>query len=328
MLTTVPPPQDADYEDLLGLWSDLEAGLATLLLRPGQIPDFTAKVRQYDRWMCDLLRQDTDIGLYLLFQLASDRALGYSSAHALICAVLCHVLSHDLALPAAERDSLVGAAMTMNVAMTALQNELAEQNDKPGSAQQRGIRTHAERGRQLLADVGVADALWLDVVSIHHDQQPGTRALADLPALHRLGRILHVVDRYAAMISPRKTRGGRSATETVRSMMTQADGLRDQVAYALVRAVGLCPPGTYVQMDSGEIAVVLRRSATANQPMVAAVMGRSGDKLSAPRLHRTAFGGPAIQSAMTHDMVRNRVRINHQNLLRLGLQAVRQHGPG
>ena len=324
MQTAVPHPQDADYEDLLGLWSDLEAGLATALLRPHQIPDFAAKVRQYDRWMCDLLRQDTDTGLYLLFQLASDRALGYSSAHALICAVLCHLLSHDLALPEIERNSLVGAAMTMNVGMTALQNELAEQTDKPGAAQQRGIKAHPEQGRQLLAQVGVADALWLDVVTIHHDSQPGSKALDDLPPVRRLGRILHVVDRYAAMISPRKTRGGRSATETVRSLMTQADGLRDQVAYALVRAVGLCPPGTYVQMDSGEIAVVLRRSATPNQPMVAAVIGRTGDKLSTPRLHRTAFGAPAIQSAMTHDMVRNRVRIHHQALLRLGFQADRQ----
>lgn len=328
MQTTLPSPQDAEYEDLLGLWSDLEAGLDTLLRHPRRIPDFPTKVRQHDRWMQDLLQQDMDIGLYLLFQLAADRALGYSSAHALICAVLCHVLAQELALPVAERDSLVAAAMTMNVGMTELQNQLAEQTDKISAAQQRGVRRHAEDGAKLLAASGVADPLWRDVVAIHHDAQPSPLALQELPPSRRLGHILQVVDRYAAMISPRKTRAGRSVTDTVRAMMTQVDGPRDPVGFALVRAVGLCPPGTYVRMESGETAVVLRRGSKANHPMVAMVLNRAGDKLQPPRLHRTAVGGPTIQSALTHDLVHSPVRINHQTLLRLGLHAERAHKTG
>lgn len=328
MQTTLPPLQEADYEDLLGLWSDLEAGLDTLLRHPRRIPDFPTKVRQHDQWMQDLLQQDMDMGLYLLFQLAADRALGYSSAHALICAVLCHVLARELALPETERDSLVAAAMTMNVGMTELQNQLAEQTDKLSAAQQRGVRLHAQDGAQLLAESGVADPLWLDVVATHHDVHPTPAALQELPAARRLGHILQVVDRYAAMISPRKSRAGRSVTDTVRAMMTRVDGPRDPVSFALVRAVGLCPPGTYVRMDSGETAVVLRRGSKANHPMVAMVLNRAGDKLQPPRLHRTAVGPPTIQSALTHDGVHSPVRINHQTLLRLGLHAERAHQAG
>ncbi len=323
--TTIPNPQEADYEDLLSLWSDLEAGLGMVLRRPRLIPDFTLKIRQYDRWMQDLLHQDTDTGLYLLFQLACDSSLGYSCSHALICAVLCHIIAQEVPLPAAERDSLVGAAMTMNIAMTDLQNELAEQAERPSAQQQAGIRTHALEGRLLLGEVGVQDSLWLDIVEAHHDVEPGQTELLELVPLQRLTRMLHVIDRYAAMISPRKTRAGRSVTESVRTMMSTADGLRDQVGFALVRAVGLCPPGTYVRMDSGETAVVLRRGAKANHPMIATVLNRMGEKLSSPRLHRTAAGGPAIQAALTHEMVRQRIRINHQNLLRLGFQAERVH---
>lgn len=326
MQTTVPSPQEADYEDLLGLWSDLEAGLDTLLRHPRRIPDFPAKIRQHDRWMQDMLQQDTDIGLYLLFQLAADRALGYSSAHALICAVLCHVLAQELALPQTERDSLVAAALTMNAGMTELQNQLAEQSDKLSAAQQRAVRRHAEDGAKLLAASGVADPLWLQVVAIHHEAQPTTLPLQALAPAQRLAHVVQVVDRYAAMISPRKTRAGRSATDTVRALMTQVDGPQDPVTLALVRAVGLCPPGTYVRMDSGETALVLRRGSKANHPMVAMVLNRAGAKLQPPRLHRTAIGGPAIQSALTHDLVASPVRINHQLLLRLGLHAERMHG--
>ena len=89
--TQVPHPQDADYEDLLSLWADLESGLAMVLVNPHNIPDFEPKIRQYDRWMQDLLRQDTDTALYLLFQLATNASVGYSALHALVCAVLCHI---------------------------------------------------------------------------------------------------------------------------------------------------------------------------------------------------------------------------------------------
>ena len=324
--TAVPHPQEAEYDDLLGLWSDLEAGLGTVLLHPRQVPHFAARIGQYDRWMQDLLRHDTDTGLYLLFQLAADRSLGYSSAHALICAVLCHVVALELQLTQAERDSLVAAAMTMNTAMTELQNQLAEQTDKPTPLQQAGIQAHAAQGRLLLDEVGVADALWLDVVGTHHHDAAGTEALASLSPVRRLGRILQVVDRYAAMISPRKTRAARSVTETVRSLVTRADGVRDTVGDALVRAIGLCPPGTYVRLDSGETAVVLRRAAKHPHPMLATVLSSSGEKLASPRLSRAGHSATAMQSALTPDMVHQRVRINHQVLLRLGLQAERVHG--
>lgn len=328
MQTALPLPQDAEYDDLLGLWSDLEAGLDTVLRHPRRVHGFMAKVRHYDRWMQDLLCQDTDSGLYLLFQLASDRSLGYSSAHALICAVLCQVLAQEMTLPAAERDSLVGAALTMNAAMTELQNALAEQSDKLDPGQRQSVLTHATDSERLLTDVGVTDRLWLEVVARHHDTAPASAALESLPTALRLAHILHVVDRYAAMISPRKTRAGRSVTDSVRAMMNRSDGLRDPVGFALVRAVGLCPPGTYVRMDSGETAVVLRRGSKANHPLIAMVLNRVGEKLSTPRLHRTASGSPAVQAALTHDLVRNRVRLNHQTLLRMGLHAERVHHAG
>ncbi|MDB5850641.1 MAG: phosphodiesterase [Rhodoferax sp.] len=321
--TTLPHPQDADYEDLLSLWADLESGLAMVLGNPLVIPDLERKLRQYDRWMQDLLRQDADTALYLLFQLATNASVGYSALHALISAVICHLTAEELKLPQNERDSLVFAAMTMNIAMTRLQDELAAQNDKPSSQQQASIQAHALSGRLMLIDAGVEDSLWVNTVAAHHDVVPHAEGeLMQWDPVDRLAHILRTVDRYAAMISPRKTRAGRTATESVRSIMTRTDGQPagyDPVGFALVRATGLCPPGTYVRMDNGDVAVVLRRSATPNHPLVATVLSRNGDTYSPPRLHRTATSSPVIQATLTQDAVK--IRINHQALLRLGIQA-------
>lgn len=308
-----------EYEDLLGLWSDLESGLGIILGSPDSIQEFGQRVWQYDRWMKDLLKRDTDVGLYLLFQLASNSSVGYSASHALVSAVLCHLIAVELTLPPAERDSLVHAALTMNIAMTALQDQLAGQMEKPSPQQQDAIRAHAAKGGLMLANMGVTDAVWLDTVRLHHDEGTGKGELRSVPPAQRLARILRVVDRYAAMISPRKSREGRTATDSARFIMASAGAQQDEVGHALVRIVGLCPPGTYVRLDNGEIAVVMRRSVKSNLPHVAIVINEAGGLLNPPHLHRTANGSPAIRAALAASAVH--LHLNHHRILQLSAYA-------
>lgn len=305
-----------EYEDLLGLWSDLESGLGIILGSPASIQEFELRVCQYDRWMQALLERDTDVGLYLLFQLAANSSAGYSASHALVCGVLCHLIAAEMKMPPSERDSLAHAALTMNIGMTALQDQLAIQLEKPSPAQRRAIEGHAAQGREILAALGIKDTLWLDIVSLHHDESADRQDINRLPVVSRLARILRMVDRYAAMISPRKSREGRSATESARSIFTGSPKEKDEVGRALVRAVGLCPPGTFVRLNSGEVAVVMRRSSKPNHPHVAIVVDPDGELMPQPRLHRTANNNPSIQSALTASVVRE--RLNHHRILQLG----------
>ena len=305
-----------EYEDLLAEWSDLESGLAVILSSPENTQQFAHRVLQYDRWMQSLLQRDPDAGLYLLFQLASNSPVGYSASHALICAVLCHLISKELSLPQKERDSLVRAALTMNLAMTQMQDVLASQNEKPTPAQQEMIRVHPIKSAMMLGNMGVQDENWLEVVGDHHDNRPDPVDLRSATTSARLTRILKMVDRYAAMISPRLSRAGRSATESARAVI--ANGT-DEIGHALMRVVGMCPPGTFVRMDSDELGVVLRRSLKANYPDVAIVGGADGQLLREPRLHATSVALPRIRSALTASSVR--AQLNHYQILRLGSQA-------
>lgn len=311
-----------EYEDLLSLWSDLESGLGIILGSPTSIQEFEQRVRQYDRWMQTLLERDADVGLYLLFQLATNSPVGYSASHALVCAVLCHLIAVELPLQPEERQSLVHAALTMNIAMTALQDQLASQIEKPSSTQQDAIRAHTAKGAALLSSLGVRDDLWIDVVGRHHDERTDQGELISVEPVVRLARILRVVDRYAAMISPRKSRAGRTTTDSVRTIITSSAEQNDEVGRVLVRAVGLCPPGTFVRLDNGEVAVVMRRSSKANHPHVAIVISDMGELINQPRLHRTAAASPKIQAALSASTVR--VRLNHHLILQLGAYAAQE----
>ena len=212
----------SEYEDLLAQWSDLESGLGIILTSPESSQQFSYRVVQYDRWMQGLLQRDPDVGLYLLFQLASNSPVGYSASHALVCAVLCHLIAAELVLAPKERDSLVRAALTMNIAMTAMQDVLANQVERPSPAQQDMIRTHPVKGAMLLGTLGVQDDDWLEVVARHHDDTVDAGDFRTVTGALRLARVLKMVDRYAAMISPRMSRSGRSATESARAVIANA----------------------------------------------------------------------------------------------------------
>ena len=314
-----------EYEDLLGQWADLESGLGILLGHPGSVQEFVLRLNQYDRWMQDLLKFDTDVGLYLLFQLAINSPVGYSASHALVCAVLCHLIAVDFDLPMSERNSLVQAALTMNIAMTRLQDTLSTQRNRPNAEQQMAIYSHPAKGALMLGNLGMVDSLMLETIRLHHQDNDLQVKLNMLAPPQRLAHILHVVDRYAAMISPRQSREGRSATESAKNILNNAATQGDEVGQALVRVVGLCPPGTFVQMDDNKVAVVMRRSSKPNQPDVAIVINDLGVQVKPPSLHQTSSGSPAIKNALTASVVHE--RINHHLILQLGTQAAQVMGP-
>lgn len=317
-------PLEDQYEDLLGLWSDLESALSVLLARPLQVRDFAAKVRQLDRWLQDLVQHDTDAALYLMFQLASGSTVGYSAAHALVCGTLCSILAKPLQLAPQESRSLVHAALTMNIGMTALQDQLALQHERPTREQQEAIHKHPQDGRMLLQKLGIADTLWLDVVDQHHTPGNEAQPLAARTPADRLVGILSTVDRYAAMISPRQSRAGRSSVESAKAILKRSNPQAssaedaDEVGRALIHTVGLHPPGTLVQLDNGETAIVLRRGdqAQTQHPVVASLIDRQGHHYPRPLPHHTDRGTPRIQAALTAPALSR--QIDHRTLVRLG----------
>lgn len=313
MSDTLSPPSAMTSDDLPGLWSDLEDRLSALLHAPQGLSPLADRLGAIAHDMERLLTRDADGSLFLLFQLVSSSPVGYSASHALVCGSLCHLVAEELSLTPEERTSLELAALTMNIAMTGLQDELAAQRTRPTAEQLRTIDRHATDSAELLRSLGIQDALWLQTVERHHED----KALPDRASL--LAHTLMAVDRYAALISPRETRSGRNVTDSARSVVALgSDGL-DPVGHALLKTVGICPPGTFVRLDNQQVAVVLHRSGRPGTPLVVPVLDGEGRPILDNRLVDTAEEEHQIEAALLTSSVR--VRLNHGRLLRLA-QAV------
>lgn len=309
-LDPAPSRSAASLQEWMAHWSDLEHQLSVLLLAPRQSPRLEAALREVLAGLRQPLTSDPDAALYWLFQLAAQSTVGYSASHALVCAGLCHVVAPALGLDETEQERLLLAALTMNIAMTRLQDDLAAQSAQPTPEQRDVIASHAADGAALLRATGVTDVGWLDIVAHHHGDSAG----ADTAT-----RLLMAVDRYAAIISPRETRSGRCVTDSARSVIGRQGLTLDEVGHALLRAVGICPPGTFVRLEDQRIAVVLRRSEQPGNPWVAPVLDPEDHPVIDPALVNTAYEGCGIEAALVTKTVR--VRLNHVRLLQLAAQA-------
>jgi hypothetical protein len=152
-------------------------------------------------------------------------------------------------------------------------------------------------------------------VRLHHDRGLLETPLAALDASSRLARLLGVVDRFTAKVSRRASRMPMSPLAAARDACVGPDGRPDELGSALLKTLGMYPPGSYVQLANGEAGVVLARGSKANEPKVAVLVGASGLPLADPVLRDTSLHGRAVTGAMA--VAQMRVRIHHEKLLEL-----------
>lgn len=276
------------------LLRDGQQRLLRLLEAPLSDTDWPAGLEALRLRLRDGMAESADEMLFMLIAGKSRLQERYSSHHALACASIVDLAADALGWSEDERRTLVCAALTMNISITALQDELAHRERTLTVEQRHAVAAHAPRSAERLRALGVDDALWLDTVSLHHT--PPADALLALPPAERLAALLRRVDVFLAKISPRAGRPGLPTTHAARDACLGSDGRPDAIGAAILRALGLYPPGSVVVLRNGETAVVVQRGARMDQPVVASIAGADRQPWVRPMLRRTAEAPHAIKA--------------------------------
>jgi HD-GYP domain-containing protein (c-di-GMP phosphodiesterase class II) len=254
-----------------------------------------------------------DASLYHHIYEAGHGTHKYSCHHALLTLVVAEHAAAKLGWSQAWTDSLGRAALTMNAAMQTLQDELATTHQKPTAAMRAAIDAHPEAGAALLESAGLGDRLCVAVVRQHHGTEGEGAPLAEQPAERQLARLLRRVDIFTAKISRRATRSPMSPVRAAREACLGANGMPDEIGGAMLKAVGLYPPGCFVALANGELAIVVARGERANVPRVAALVSPRGSPLGEPLMRDTGQERYAVLSAVAPSSMK--VRPPHDRLL-------------
>lgn len=276
LLTEEPSLSDAVAGDPITHWDTLLDEVAHVLRHPSEA-GFAPRLEVLVEAIQAALAQDADAGIFAM--LHGEDAAGYAVTHALRTALVATLVAERCGWSPSARRTLVRAGLTMNIAMLDLQDTLVTQTTPPTARQRTEIASHARRGRAMLEAAGITDPDWLDTVA-HHHVTPGGHAL---PRQRRdlcpLACMIHYADVYLARLSPRATRAALAVNVAAREFHVSAGGADNPFVTAILEAMGIFPPGTFVKLRNGETAIVLHRGPAPDAPIVRSVMRKDASPL-------------------------------------------------
>ena len=281
-------------------WADFQSQAHSLLREPRD-EDFQPRFQQLHNDALARLQQRPDPVLMMLIYDASQDFRQYSAKHAMLCLVVSDLCARQLGWSDEWRLALTQAALSMNISISILQDQLAGLDDEPTHKQREGVDAHGDKSADMLQSLGVSSELWLQAVRLHHDIGPGP--LAERSPGEQLGRMLRRIDLFCARLSPRCSRQALAGASAARAVYLDELQKPDAAGAILIKTMGLYPPGSLVRLANGEVGVVFKRGHSATEPMVAAVLGKSGNPLSEPVPRDTRLPTQAITASLApHEM--------------------------
>lgn len=312
-LQTTTAPAAATQDNSPPAWREWQLGL-TQLLRTPSVADFAQRFEDLFSALNAYLLKNPDGALLALMQMSAEETRYYSATHAMLSSVICMTVAREtLRWPENRVLPLGRAALSMNVGMAQLQDELAQQNTPLTPQQAQQVDQHSDASVSILRAMGITDPLWLDAVRTHHHRAPGK--LSEKTLAQQMARLIQRSDIFGARIAPRINREPMSVTSAMQASYYDETKSMDEAGAALVKALGIYPPGAWVKLASAEIGVVVRRGASAATPRVAVLLNKSGMPTGEPIPRDTAQAAWKIVSPVAHKEVR--VRLPLEKLLAL-----------
>jgi len=258
---------------LFARWTRSFWNLDALSRMPPVSADFLPALEELGNNLQALVRQEPDVAIYQMLRQEPHHLRMYGLTHTVFAAALCLLISTRLQWSEAAQRSLLMAALTMNLSVLELQARYAVYGRLTADLRDE-LQRHPDDAVARLRSAGVQDEDWLRTVAEHHEHVDGQGYPRGLTAVSEPAQLLRLVDVFLAKISRREGRPAIDVREAERHAYGEWPG--SQLVAALVKEIGIYPPGELVCLASGERAVVARRGASMQTPLAMALTDKRG----------------------------------------------------
>lgn len=187
----------------------------------------------------------------------------YTYMHSVAVCMLMVALGRQLGLDTAQIKQAGTAGLLHDIGKMVIPNEVL---NKPGQLTDEEfviMKSHPERGWEILKSCYQVHETALDVCLHHHERVDGKGYPKKLSgdALTLFARMGAVCDVYDAISSDRCYKPAWSPAESIRKMASWKDGHFDETVFqAFVKTIGIYPSGTLLKLKSGRLGVVMEQS--------------------------------------------------------------------
>jgi HD-GYP domain-containing protein (c-di-GMP phosphodiesterase class II) len=187
----------------------------------------------------------------------------YLYSHSLAASVWALAFGRHLGLDKITLRSLGMGAMLLDIGKTKLPTALLQKAAKPDAAEWQTLLRHVQLGIEILDEDPRADACMKTMVRMHHERTDGSGYPNKLSgdSIPLVGRIAGIVDCYDAMTSDRSYAKGKSTYDAVRELKKLGKAwFQPELVELFIQAVGVFPTGTLVELNSGEVGIVIAQN--------------------------------------------------------------------
>lgn len=299
---SVDKPRSYQAYDPFWVWDDLTAKLAFHLTHAPDPDQFQRRTEEMAGLIQALTQRGGDATIAIIMLTMDHRR--YPIVHGLQVATLCEMLTKRIGWESNRRTPLLCAALTMNLGMLELQQQLSNQRDPLTPEQRKLVREHPLKSATLLRQAGVVSSSWLAAVETHHETSQGTGYPTGSCSPIEEALLLRTLDIFCAKVSPRLYRKPMSGTQAERVLFSDAClASGNPFIPALIKELGVYPPGSFVKLANGEIAIVLKRMGDIKAPMVMSITNTRGEPLIEPIRRDTSRDGFQIVGETRRDTI-------------------------
>jgi len=137
-------------------WDAVEKRL-TELLANYRDAKFLSGISDVESMITVASEEHTDQTIYSVIRHDQERFAAYGITHSIHVACVCSILAKRLGWSKKNRETVVNAALTMNLSIIGLQGELARSEGAPNRQQRQLIHVHPAESVRMLQDAGVTE---------------------------------------------------------------------------------------------------------------------------------------------------------------------------
>jgi HD-GYP domain-containing protein (c-di-GMP phosphodiesterase class II) len=225
----------------------------------------------------------------------------YAVRHCVDTAILALIVAKAMKKSEQEMQDIAAAALTMNITMIELQERLQIQKGAISEADKAAIHNHPISTIEVLYEAGIEDTDWLMYVLLHHEHEDGTgypvgTVKGEIP---QNAKIISLADGFCARITSRGYRKSTLPSVALRDIFIDNVARVDATLGAyFVKVLGLYPPGTFVQLQNKEVAIISQRGTTPTNCTAHSMVKPNGELFVAPMKRDTSTDPYKIAEAI------------------------------
>lgn len=205
-----------------------------------------------------------------------------TAQHSLNVAALSIILGKSLGYDIRELEALGICATLHDIGKTRLPDDLLSKSDRLDESELKLMELHTVHGRDILISSKTAMSGSADVAYCHHERPDGQGYPRGLTAeqIPHMASIVAIAEAYDSMTTEQLWRPAWSPSDALRVLYSERGCQFDEeLVVQFIDAVGIFPPGSIIEMASGEIGIVLSNTGDKLRPRIILILDANHESM-------------------------------------------------